>query len=428
MKDLTYYKDQAARAMIRGDWAASLAQLELAREIAPKDTYVAMKIGDMHQRLGKRLEAIDAYKRAAALFAAAGFLIKAISVDKLILSLDPDDNQVREALASLYAAQRGEAGFDQEPPPVEPRAAAPEAGSEAPEEAPEEAPDEEDWSIDVTLARIDPNRLPRTPLLSDLNRDEVRELIDKLVPVNAAAGTVICREGEEADSMFIIVHGLVRISSRDTDGSPLWLTNLTEGAFFGEFGVLGDGVRHADVVAAEDTEMLRIDKSQLAALVERHPRVKEVVFRFYKDRVVDTLLAKNPLFRGLTPSQRAVLLEHAALEIHAEDSMIIQEGDDGEHLFILKSGEVEVFTSIGGKRVDLALLQAGDIFGEISVLTSSPTTANVVARRRTELVKFSKREVMEFARAYPHLTHMLSETKDHRIAETVRRIQTEGFV
>ena len=118
----------------------------------------------------------------------------------------------------------------------------------------------------------------------------------------------------------------------------------------------------------------------------------------------------------------------AALEIHDDGSRIIQEGDDGEHLFIIKSGVVRVFTGMSGKRIDLATLHPGDLFGEISILTGAPTTANVESVGRVELVKFSRREVLQIAQDHPRLSHVLGEMKEHRIHETIRRIQTEGFV
>lgn len=403
-------KDRAARHIARGSWSHALEALLEARELAPKDTYVARKIGDLYQRLGKNREAVAAYKQAAALFAAAGFLIKAISIDKIVLSLDPDDRQVQEQLAALYARHRAQEGWDAARP-------APPAGEE-----------ETDDVMAIELARVDPDRLPWTPLLSDLEPDELRRVIDKLVPVYAAQGTVVCREGEQADSLFVISSGRVRVSSRDDQGAPLWLTNLSEGEFFGEFGFFCDGKRHADVVAVEDSELLQMSRADTEELVGDLPRIQGVLERFYKQRVVDTLLAKSRPFKSLTPDQRMGLLDKAAVEVHAEGSTVIQEGDTGESLYVIKSGVVDVSTELNGRRIELARLGPGDIFGEISVLTGEPTTANVVTTGRTELVKFSRREVVELAGQHPQLAHLLSETKAHRVSETVHKIQLEGFV
>ncbi|HUU03347.1 MAG TPA: cyclic nucleotide-binding domain-containing protein [Myxococcota bacterium] len=416
VKELTRLKDRAARRMAKGDWSGALDALLAARKLAPKDTFVARKVGDMCQRLGKKEGAVAAYRKAAALFAGAGFLFKAISVNKIILSIDPKDKGVQRTLAALYARREG---------PAATPAAAP---ARAPELVEIESLPMPAFEIDLDLARVDRDKLPWTPLFSDLDQNELDRVIEKLVPVNAAEGTVVCREGDPADSMYVISHGLVRVSGRDAAGTPVWLVNLREGEFFGEFGFFSDGKRHADVVAVEDCELLQIGRREIEEILTEFPRVRQVLEEFYNLRVVDTLLAKSKLFGSLAPEQRRDLLLEAALEVHATGSMIIQEGDDGESLYVIKSGEVEVYTALGQERIDLAVLGPGEIFGEISILTGTPTTANVVARTRTELVKFSRSEVTAMADKHPQLQHLLSETKDHRVHETIQRIQTEGFV
>jgi CRP-like cAMP-binding protein len=446
--EVTQLKDQAARHIVRGSWSSAIKVLLQAQQLAPNDTYIARKIGDCYQRAGDKDAAVEAYKVAAKLFAAAGFLFKAISVNKIILSIDPNETDVQEALAALYSKRDGPAP---PPPKKKPEVKEPvpaveemQFGMVEPEQIgmvetvqldpvkqqPQEIePVEEDsFEIDLDLAKVDRDKLPWTPLFSDMTEEELNRVIDRLVPINAAAGTVICREGDTADSMFVISHGLVRVTSRDTDGNPLWLTNLSEGEFFGEFGFFSDGKRHADVIAAEDVELLQIGKKEIEDIVNEFPRIRDVLYLFYKQRVVDTLLAKNPLFKSLSPAQRKELIAQASLEVHEAGSTIIQEGDDGESLYILKNGEAEVFTALGDERIDLAVLKPGDIFGEISILTGTPTSANVVAQARTELVKFSKSEVMAMADKHQQLAHLLSETKEHRVEETIQRIQTEGFV
>ena len=107
---------------------------------------------------------------------------------------------------------------------------------------------------------------------------------------------------------------------------------------------------------------------------------------------------------------------------------ILVEGRGGEHLYLIKSGEVEVFTGLGDQRIDLARLQPGEIFGEISVLTGMPATANVRACAPTELITLTRTAVVALAERNHQLAHLLSTTKEHRVHETVARLQTEGFV
>jgi CRP/FNR family cyclic AMP-dependent transcriptional regulator len=65
---------------------------------------------------------------------------------------------------------------------------------------------------------------------------------------------------------------------------------------------------------------------------------------------------------------------------------ILREGETGDLAFLIQSGSVEVFTQQGGKDVVLARLKAGDIFGEMALLTDEPRAASVRAVEETSLI------------------------------------------
>jgi CRP/FNR family cyclic AMP-dependent transcriptional regulator len=65
---------------------------------------------------------------------------------------------------------------------------------------------------------------------------------------------------------------------------------------------------------------------------------------------------------------------------------IIQEGDLGGEMFIIKSGSVDVIKKDGKKEFVLATLERGDFFGEMAILENVPRTATVIARETTHLI------------------------------------------
>ena len=85
-------------------------------------------------------------------------------------------------------------------------------------------------------------------------------------------GTVIVRQGDEADALYVVQSGEVEVRLRGADGESKPVATIGAGDYFGEIGVLTGGARLADVVALEPTELLRLSKDDyeryLAQVVE----------------------------------------------------------------------------------------------------------------------------------------------------------------
>lgn len=96
--------------------------------------------------------------------------------------------------------------------------------------------------------------------------------------------------------------------------------------------------------------------------------------------------------------------------------MIIQEGDFGNCLYIIRSGRVKVVKSLeaeGGEEIILSHLEEGDYFGEMSLITGDPRSATVIAENNVELWKLSKSDfdhlILNNKGITISLTHMLSQ-------------------
>ena len=88
------------------------------------------------------------------------------------------------------------------------------------------------------------------------------------------AGAYIAREGEPADSLFVIEHGLVRVSRTSQRGHELVLGLLTVGETLGELGVLdASGTRTADAVAVEPTTCVTLSRHDLHTVIRSAPEL-----------------------------------------------------------------------------------------------------------------------------------------------------------
>ncbi len=91
-------------------------------------------------------------------------------------------------------------------------------------------------------------------------------------------------------------------------------------------------------------------------------------------------IAEIPLFAGLGESARAALRSAFFLREYNAGDVILAAGQAGESLFVIVAGTVSVQS---GSRRPPVLLGAGEIFGEMSLISCTPVSATVVAVRET---------------------------------------------
>jgi small-conductance mechanosensitive channel/CRP-like cAMP-binding protein len=91
----------------------------------------------------------------------------------------------------------------------------------------------------------------------------------------------------------------------------------------------------------------------------------------------EQLLASVDLFESLAPELRSQIAHAAPMAVYGSGETIVKEGEDGHSMFIVMSGVVRVV--LGPERQEVARIERGGYFGEMSLLTGEPRTATVLA-------------------------------------------------
>lgn len=133
---------------------------------------------------------------------------------------------------------------------------------------------------------------------------------------------------------------------------------------------------------------------------------------------IPAALQRLDLFAPLSESERQQLAAGAKERRYAPGEIIVREGDKSSSMFLVESGQLAV--SIHGARGDtrkLALLEPGEAFGEISLLTGEPRTATVRAVTEAVLVEITKASVGPILAANPTLVEALSAVMRERRQE-----------
>jgi CRP/FNR family cyclic AMP-dependent transcriptional regulator len=106
------------------------------------------------------------------------------------------------------------------------------------------------------------------------------------------------------------------------------------------------------------------------------------------------LLRRYSLFGGLIDSQLERLIARVSVSEVAPGSVIMREGEKGDRLYCLVSGDVEVRR---GERV-LVRLGAGETIGEMELIDMNPRSATVVALTPCTLYALARRDILALQR------------------------------
>ncbi len=134
---------------------------------------------------------------------------------------------------------------------------------------------------------------------------------------------------------------------------------------------------------------------------------------------VARLLAGVEFLEALTSEQLERLASESRVVPYPVGGAVVRQGDEGDSLFLVESGRVDVLVRApgGGVQQTLATLGPGDYFGEMSLLTGAPRSATIRAVEETRLVILHKEALRPLLVADPTVPERLSKTLARRQAE-----------
>ena len=130
------------------------------------------------------------------------------------------------------------------------------------------------------------------------------------------------------------------------------------------------------------------------------------------------MLRQQPLFQCLSDEQLDALLPRGKVVHFGHGETLIQQGDNGDSMFILVQGEANVMAERNGQSRHLATIKSGDSFGEMSLLTGELRSATVVATSDCEVVEIEKNVLAQSLKENPNLLEHLSKLLAQRQLQT----------
>ena len=122
-------------------------------------------------------------------------------------------------------------------------------------------------------------------LLGERDAAQLAALLAEVVCLELKRGDVLIREGEDADRMFVVIAGRLRIMARDAEGTETVVDEIGRGDTVGERSLLTGDVRSATVYALRDSAVGVITRSLFENLKLQYPEVMTRLARIAVRRV-----------------------------------------------------------------------------------------------------------------------------------------------
>lgn len=183
-------------------------------------------------------------------------------------------------------------------------------------------------------------------------------------------------------------------------------------------GFFGNRIRRASVDSVDESVVIEFKKEQIDNLIKQHKNIEKTLLKFYKDRILDLIVATTPIFYPLDADIRKELVKNFNLRKYSKGDFIIKEGESSDAMYIVKSGTVRVEKN--GQK--LATLGPSDFFGEIGLITGQKRTADIICETDVELMELKKGDVDVIITKYPEVLNILKDFIHQRTSDTFSKL------
>lgn len=266
--------------------------------------------------------------------------------------------------------------------------------------------------------------LATLPLFEDVSDDELAAVARLMRLVDVPRDGVLWEEGEDADGLYVISSGSVKVETQLPGQRAVEIATLGPGGVLGEMPLLGGGQRWATVIALEDSSLLFLGRTEFGGLVSGAGRgallVRQRLLALVCDRLRqrhvalaewlgggppqashanvsplpgggaklpgEDYLLRLPFFRSFDRASLGdVLARSLAVEVPARRELV-GEGAPATGCWITVNGAVEELIRRGDEAVRVSLAGPGHAFGYLGLVDGLPSSVAAATRERALLL------------------------------------------
>lgn len=295
--------------------------------------------------------------------------------------------------------------------------------------------------------------------------------------VNFKKGSYLVVEGQNTgDRFYIIQVGHVQVAHEANVPTDNTNSILGPGDFVGVIPCMSNHLQIESAVAMTDVVCISVRRDQYPELIERNTPVAMKIIRTFANKMrllnenltklaLNNVVAETPeqifstaqvyeakkeyniaifsyyqylkaspmgpnatvakqKFIALKPKTKAVYFEPTPdlLRVYPKGTMIFAECQAGADMFIIQEGSVRITKVVDGQEVILAVLNKGDMFGEMALLENKPRSASAIAHDNCRLMTVNRKNFDQMVATQPQLIARLTTTLAERLWSMYRQL------
>lgn len=270
------------------------------------------------------------------------------------------------------------------------------------------------------------NQLANYPIFAGVDLEQLQALIPRVGLRYHEPGSIIVRENEYSNSLYLIVTGSVEESVLVPGGARMPLLRLEPGYFFGELGILSDRPNPTTVTATSPTYLLDVSDATLRRLMAEAEAFRERLEALHARRKLGANLRRIALFQQLPDEAMAWIIERASVRVLERGAVLAEEGEPAETFALILSGFLKVSRRgpDGTGRV-VTYRRDGSYFADWSLMSGQPRAATLAANTRCEVMELPRDDFGALLSRYPQLSDafIAQSREDHALLERVGQPQ-----
>jgi len=257
-------------------------------------------------------------------------------------------------------------------------------------------------------SEIDKHLIKETGLFNNMDAALYQKMLKSIQLEKFLPNEIIFREGENAEFLYIITEGSVRVFTYDTNKNKIPLARLNKGDYFGFQALLGQAhkSRNANIECIDATTVIKIPDKFFLESLEKDFATREHVKKVGYKHALETLSAINEFYNQIKHHLENIP-NPQILDVSQGDT-IFNVGDKADKVYILLDGQVKLLIPDSSNKYNAITLNKGHIFGELGVLRTKPRSGTAVAQTNAHLLAIDGEEFKKMIPENPELQQALT--------------------